>query len=228
MRATVRQLREDGPTISVSILSANLLKLGEELAIIEQAGTNLVHIDVMDGVFCPRITVGPPLVGAIPDRFIKDCHLMIDEPIEKVRSFVDAGASIITCHVESTKHPHALLQSLAGAGVIRGIALNPGTGLNVVEPLIDDVELLLLLAVNPGWRGQSFLPATERRLVAARELIDGRDVLLELDGGITLENIESVRSLGADIVVSGSAIYDGGTPLENTRRMLAALRGGNR
>jgi ribulose-phosphate 3-epimerase len=200
------------------------LRLGEELAFLEQARATVVHIDVMDGVFCPQFTVGPPIVKAIPDSFIKDCHLMIDEPLEKVQSFVDAGAGIITCHVESTRHPHRVLQSLAGSGVIRGIALNPGTPLIVLEPLIDELELIFLLAVNPGWGGQKFLPSTERRLAAARELIGDREILLEVDGGITKANIEHVATLGADLVVSGSAIYDGVAPLDNARYMLDVVR----
>jgi len=179
---------------------------------------------VMDGVFCPQFTLGPPIVKAIPDSFIKDCHLMIDEPLEKVQSFVAAGAGIITFHVESTRHPHRVLQSLAGSGVIRGVALNPGTPLEVLEPLIDELELIFLLAVNPGWGGQKFLPSTERRLAAARELIGDREILLEVDGGITRANIEHIATLGADLVVSGSAIYDGVAPLDNARFMLEVVR----
>jgi len=224
MKTTVRQLLDGGPTIIVGMLTANLLRLGEELPFLEQARATVVHIDVMDGVFCPQFTVGPPIVKAIPDSFIKDCHLMIDEPLEKVQSFVDAGAGIITCHVESTRHPHRVLQSLAGSGVIRGIALNPGTPLIVLEPLIDELELIFLLAVNPGWGGQKFLPSTERRLAAARELIGDREILLEVDGGITKANIEHVATLGADLVVSGSAIYDGVAPLDNARYMLDVVR----
>jgi ribulose-phosphate 3-epimerase len=224
MKTTVRQLLDGGPTISVGMLAADLLRLGDELALLEQAGATVVHVDVMDGVFCPQFTVGPPIVKAIPDSFIKDCHLMIDEPIEKVQSFVDAGAGIITFHVESTRHPHRVLQSLADSGVIRGIALNPGTPLDAVEPLLDELELIFLLAVNPGWGGQKFLPSTERRLAAARELIGDREILLEVDGGITKANIEHVATLGADLVVSGSAIYDGVAPLDNARYMLDVVR----
>lgn len=148
---------------------------------------------------------------------------MIDDPLPKVQSFVDAGASIITCHVESTRHPHRVLQSLAGSGVIRGIALNPGTPLDVIEPLLDELELVFLLAINPGWGGQKFLPGTAKRLAAAREMIGDREVLLEVDGGITKANIGHVATLGADLVVSGSAIFDGVAPLDNARFMLDAV-----
>jgi ribulose-phosphate 3-epimerase len=224
VKATVRQLQDGGPTISVGMLTADLLRLGDELSVLEQAAVTVVHVDVMDGVFCPQLTVGPPIVKAVPDKFIKDCHLMIDEPLEKVPAFVDAGAGIITCHVESTRHPHRVLQSLAGSGVIRGIALNPGTPLEVLEPLLDELELVFLLAVNPGWGGQRFLPSTAKRLATAREMIGDRDILLEVDGGITKANIDHVATLGADLVVSGSAIFDGVAPLENARFMLEALR----
>jgi ribulose-phosphate 3-epimerase len=224
VKTTVRRLLDGGPTISVGMLTANLLRLGDELAVLEQAGAIVVHVDVMDGVFCPQFTVGPPIVKAIPDSFVRDCHLMIDEPLTKVQSFVDAGADIITFHVESTRHPHRVLQSLAGTGVVRGVALNPGTSLEAVKPLLDELELIFLLAINPGWGGQKFLPSTERRLAEARELIGDREILLEVDGGITKSNIEHVATLGANLVVSGSAIYDGVAPLDNARYMLEAVR----
>jgi ribulose-phosphate 3-epimerase len=224
VNTTAQQLLESGPTISVGILTADLLRLGEELSLLEQAGSLVVHVDVMDGVFCPQFTVGPPIVKAIPEGFVKDCHLMIDEPLEKVQAYIDAGAGIITCHVESTRHPHRLLQSLAGTGVVRGMALNPGTSLDVVEPLLDDLELLLLLAINPGWSCQKFIPATSRRVAAARELIAGRDVVLGVDGGVTRANIESVAALHPDLVVSGSAIFDGVAPRDNLQHMSEVLR----
>jgi ribulose-phosphate 3-epimerase len=225
---TVRQLLDGGPTISAGMLTADLLALGDDLGLLAQAGGSVVHIDVMDGVFCPQFTVGPPIVKAIPDSFVKDCHLMIDNPLEKVQAFVEAGASIITCHVESTIHPHRVLQSLSGTGVIRGIALNPGTPLSVLEPLLDELELIFLLAVNPGWGGQKFLPSTERRLFEARRMIGDREILLEVDGGITKANIEHVATLGADLIVSGSAIFDGKAPLDNARYMLEAVGKANK
>ena len=228
MKTTVRQLLDGGPTISVGMLTADLLRLGEELALLDQAGAGVVHVDVMDGVFCPQFTVGPPIVKAIPDSFVKDCHLMIEEPLTKVQSFAEAGAGIITCHVEATSHPHRVLQSLAGSGVLRGIALNPGTPLEAVEPLLDEVDVIFLLAINPGWGGQKFLPSTERRLAAARRMIGDREILLEVDGGITKANIDHVATLGADLIVSGSAIFDGVAPLDNARYMLDAVRGNTR
>ena len=225
MIVRARQLLDAGPTVSVGILTADLSKLSDELSILDEVGASIVHVDVMDGVFCPQLTVGPPVVAAIPDRFVKDCHLMIDEPLEKVQAFVAAGASIITFQVESTRHPHRVLQALAGTGVLRGVALNPGTPVGALEPLVEELEMILLLAINPGWGGQQFLPSTKRRLADVRALIAGRDVVVGVDGGITKENIEHVATLGADLVVSGSAIYDGGSVLDNARYMLRAVRG---
>jgi ribulose-phosphate 3-epimerase len=210
--------------VSVGILTADLLRLGEELEAVARAGVTRFHVDVMDGVFCPGITAGPPLVKAIPDSFRKDVHLMIDEPVGKVAAFVDAGADAITFHVESTRHPHRVLQELEGSGVTRGVALNPGTPVAAVEALLDDVELLLVLAVNPGWSGQRFIPATERKLRAARELIGERAVALGVDGGVTRDNVRRIASSGVDLIVTGSAVFDGVDPAGNARFVLDEVR----
>jgi ribulose-phosphate 3-epimerase len=210
------------------MLTADLLRLGAELEALSEAGIGLVHVDVMDGVFCPQATVGPPIVKALPDRFVVDVHLMIDEPLDKVGAYVDAGADILTFHVESTRHAHRVLQSLAGSGVVRGVALCPGTSLAAVEPLLDGLDLLLVLAVNPGFGGQSFVPETERRLAEARSLIGEREIVLAVDGGITRQNVAEVASLGPDLIVTGSAVFDGGAAAENARAMLAAARDARR
>src|SRR5690348_4773106 len=157
MNITVPELLARAPLLSVGMLTADLGNLATELRALDYTGVDLVHVDVMDGVFCPQITVGPPIVKAIPERFVKDVHLMIDEPLKNLQAFVGAGANIVTFHVESTRHPHRVLQVLADTGVVRGVALNPGTPLTDVAPLLNDIDLLLLLAVNPGWAGQSFI-----------------------------------------------------------------------
>ena len=223
MQTTARELIDGGPHLSVGILAADLLRLGEELEALDITGIRLAHVDVMDGVFTPQITVGPPLVAALPERFVKDVHLMIDEPLAKVSAFIEAGAGILTFHVEATRHPHRVLQSLSGSGVVRGVAMNPGTPLTAVEPLLDELELLLVLAVNPGWQGQSFIAATERRLAEARALVAGREIVLAVDGGITTANAGQVAALGADLIVAGSAVYAGAAPASNARAMLEAV-----
>ncbi|HSS61335.1 MAG TPA: ribulose-phosphate 3-epimerase [Candidatus Limnocylindrales bacterium] len=214
------------PLLSVGITTADWMRLGEELARIETGGADYVHFDVMDGCFCPQLTFGTPVVAALKTTLRKDVHLMIDEPLEKVRAYVDAGADVLTFHVEATRHPHRVLQVL-GSSVTRGIALNPGTPVTALEPLIDEAELVLVLAVNPGWGGQRFAPETERRLEVAREMIErsGRKVMLGVDGGITRENVGAVAAMGVDLIVTGSAVFDGGDAAANLRVMRAAVSG---
>jgi ribulose-phosphate 3-epimerase len=224
VKTSVRELLDGAPRLSVGVLAADLLRLGEELEALENAGVELVHVDVMDGVFCPQMTVGPPFVKALPDRFVKDVHLMIDEPLDKLHGYVEAGAGILTFHVESTRHPHRVLQSLSGSGVVRGVALNPGTPVAVVEPLLDELELVLVLGVNPGWAGQSFIPSTERRIAEVRALVEEREIVVAVDGGITTSNVERIASLGADLIVTGSAVFDGVSPEANARAMLETAR----
>jgi ribulose-phosphate 3-epimerase len=215
--------------LSVGITTADWLHMGDELERLEAGAADFVHIDVMDGCFCPQLTVGPPVISALRTKLRKDVHLMIEDPLEKVRAYVDAGADVLTFHLEATRHPHRVLQAL-GSGVMRGIALNPGTAVAAVEPLLDDVELVLMLAVNPGWSGQRFAPGTERRLAAVRNLIDlsGKSVMLGVDGGVTLENVGSIAAMGVDLIVAGSAVFDGGDAAANLREMRAGVAGGAR
>jgi ribulose-phosphate 3-epimerase len=220
MQTIARELIDRGPCLSVGILTADLLRLGEELEALDTVGIELAHVDVMDGVFCPMTTVGPPIVRALPDRFIKDVHLMVADPLEQVGAYVAAGAGIITFHAEATQHPHRVLQSLAGTGVVRGVALNPGTPVTDIAPLLDELELVLVLAVNPGWSGQTFIPSTESRIAQVRDLVAGREIVVAVDGGITKANVGRIASLDVDLIVTGSAVYDGVSPVENARAML--------
>lgn len=210
------------PTLSVGILGADLLHLAYDLDRLEQAGVGLLHVDVMDGVFCPQMTVGPAYVAALAQRFPVDVHLMVVEPLEKVDAYVDAGAGIITFHLESTHHPHRVLQRLADRGVTRGVALNPGTPVSAIEPLLDELELVLVLAVNPGWSGQSFIPSTAARVAAVRNLIADRNILVGVDGGVTRQNASHVASLGANVIVAGSAVFANDNPTAAARFLLTA------
>ncbi len=224
MQTTARELLDGGICLSVGILTADLLRLGDELTALDNAGVRLVHVDVMDGVFCPTTTFGTSVVAALPDRFVKDVHLMIDEPINKVAAYVEAGADILTFHVESTQHPHRVLQSLAGSGVVRGVALNPGTPVSALEPLLDELELVLMLAVNPGWGGQQFISRTQRRVEEVRALVEEQEIVVAIDGGITQGNAKHVGSLPIDLIVAGSAVYDGGIAADNARAIFEAVR----
>ena len=234
----LKLLRDSSPTLSVGMLTANLLQLGAELSLLERTGATLVHVDVMDGCFCPMMTVGPPLIKAIKTSLLKDVHLMIAEPLEKVADYAAAGADIITFHQEAGAHVHRVLQklgTLANAndperGLVRGIALNPGTPLETLEPILEEADFILLLAVNPGWGGQKFIPSTFARIAKAQRLIadSGREILLGVDGGITRENIGEVSKTGVNIIVTGSAVFDGKAPEENAKFMLEAVGAANR
>jgi ribulose-phosphate 3-epimerase len=226
------------PTVSVGVVTANLLSLGSEIALLERTGAKLAHIDVMDGCYCPMMTVGPPFVKAIKTSLLKDVHLMIDEPLEKVAEYVSAGADIVTIHPDACAQVHRVLQKLAtlanandpGRGIVRGIALNPGTPLEVLDPLLDETDLVSVLGVNPGWGGQKFIASTPTRIARVRRMIDdcGKDIVLCADGGITKENIATVAATGADLIVAGSAIFDGKSPEANARFMLETVAGVSR
>lgn len=230
MATAFERLRTAAPTLSVGMVTADLLQLGSEMELLAGAGCEVVHFDVMDGVFCPMMTIGPPIVKAVKTSMLKDVHLMVDEPLDKVDAYVKAGADIVTFHVEATRHPHRVLQRLAGMenandpsrGIVRGVALNPGTPIETLDPLLPDCELVLILAVNPGWGGQKFNAQTPARVLHTRERIaaTGSQALICVDGGVTRQNLADVAATGADLIVTGSAVFDGKTPAENARAML--------
>lgn len=229
--ALVHRLQASGPQISVGMLTADWMNLGPELEHLESAGVQMVHFDVMDGCFCPMLTMGAPVVAGLKTSLLKDVHLMVDEPLAKVEAFVAAGADIVTVHVESTRHVHRVLQALermtnvndAARKIVRGVALNPGTPLEAVDPLLDELDYILLLAVNPGWGGQKFISATKDRLSRLRQKV-GQRILLGIDGGITRDNIADVARAGADIIVTGSAVFDGKAPAANAHFMINAIK----
>jgi len=226
-------IRDAAPTLSVGVLTADLLRLGDEVSLLEKSGARLLHFDVMDGSFCPMLSFGAPVVQAVRSSLFKDVHLMVDQPLCKLPEFVRAGADVVTVHVEAERHIHRVLQELGSMrnandparGLVRGLALNPGTPLETLDPLLGALDLVLLLAVNPGWGGQHFDASTPRRLEQARRRIEdcGRDILLGVDGGVTRDNIRDVAGLRPDLIVTGSAVFDGKTPLENAKYMLEAV-----
>lgn len=229
-------IRDSSPTVSVGILTADQMNLRSELALLDQTDVKMIHFDVMDGCFCPMMTVGPPYIKGVETKLLKDVHLMIQDPLEKAEDFVRAGADIVAVHVESCEDLRPVLRRLGDMensndprrGIVRGVAINPGTPVNMLEPLVGSLEMISILAVEPGIKGQAFSGSTSERVRQAKELISasGRQVLLCIDGGIKRDNIVEVAKLGADIVVSGSAIFDGKAPLENARLMLNAVKGG--
>lgn len=197
--------------ISPSILSADFTKLTGELDALEKGGADYVHVDVMDGRFVPNITIGPFIVEAIKraTSVPLDVHLMIEEPERYIDDFARAGSSIITVHVEATKHLHKVMQAIKGHGLKAGVTLNPGTPAVMLEPVIDDADLILVMSVNPGFSGQSFIPSSLRKIKQVREMIDasGRAIELQVDGGIKTSNIKEAAAAGADVFVSGSGVF---------------------
>jgi len=212
--------------ISPSILSADFARLGEEVAAICEAGCDFVHVDVMDGHFVPNLTIGPDVVKAIAPYASKplDVHLMISPVDPYIGDFAEAGAAIITFHPEAGPHPHRTAQAIRAAGCKVGLSLNPATPVSVVEPLIGDIDLILVMSVNPGFGGQSFIESQIEKIETLRRMIDqsGREIALEVDGGVNRETAGRVIAAGADMLVAGTATFAGGP--EKYAENIAALR----
>lgn len=202
--------------IAPSILSANFARLGAEIEAVERGGADILHVDVMDGHFVPNITVGLPVVKSLAavTRLPIDAHLMISEPGRYAEQFVEAGARMVSVHVEADAHLHRTLMSIRKAGAQAGVVLNPSTPLSSIEETLAFVDYVLVMSVNPGFGGQQFIGESLGKVQRLRQLIDTRNlnVRIEIDGGVDRNNIETVVAAGAEIIVAGSAIFGGGDP----------------
>jgi len=213
--------------IAPSLLSCDFSRLAEQIALVMDAGARVIHVDVMDGHFVPPITIGPLIVESIRDLVhgrggILDCHLMIERPERLVEAFAKAGADVITIHPEATPHIHYALRMIRDLGCAAGVVINPGTPVEAVEPVAEVIDLCLVMSVNPGWGGQRYIPTSTARLARLRTLLPP-EVVLEVDGGVSLETIGEIRDAGTDLFVAGSSVLGADDPAAAFKALAARL-----
>jgi len=211
------------PIIAPSVLAADFANLQRDIEMINRSDAQWIHLDVMDGVFVPNISYGMPVIKAIDDLSDKvmDVHLMIVQPERYIKDFKEVGADVLTVHYEASTHLHRTIQAIKDEGMKAGVALNPHTPVHLVEDIIKDIDLLLIMSVNPGFGGQKFIQHTYEKIVQAAELIDRKnaDVVIEVDGGVGPGNAAQLTQLGADVLVAGSAVFSASHPLEVIKEM---------
>jgi ribulose-phosphate 3-epimerase len=227
-------LRTIRPALSVGAISADLMSLTTEISALEENGVRLLHFDIMDGHFAPQLTIGPWFVKALKTKMLKDVHLMIENPIDAIPAYAAAGADIITVHADSSRHIRAALQRIGaqknvneeGRGIGRGVAINPSTPLCNLRPLLEESDIVTIVAINPGFSGQTFYKDTLERAARVRDMIatTGKKILLCIDGGVTTGNIGEVCSALPDFVVSGSAVFENHAVAKNIDLIHRALR----
>ncbi len=213
--------------IAPSILSADFSRLGDEIRAVEKAGADLIHIDVMDGHFVPNITIGPSVIESLRGvtKLPFDVHLMIDDPAKYIGAFVSAGSDMITVHVETATHLHRVVEMIKESGCKAGVSLNPATPLQQTEEILPYVDVLLVMTVNPGFGGQKFIDGMVDKIKKARNLVDrlSPNAVIEVDGGMTLQNIKSVSEAGADIFVAGASVFKSGDYQQTIGQMKSIL-----
>jgi len=214
--------------LAASVLSADFTKLGEQVKLVDQAGVDYIHIDVIDGKFAPNITFGMPVIEAIRKVTDKplDVHLMIEEPIRYLHEFKEAGADIVTVHAEACTHLHRTITKIRELDMKAGVALNPASSVSILNYIFDDIDLALIMSVNPGFSGQTFIPAVLDKIKRIHKIAEDKGLVnldIEVDGGITLSNISSVIDAGANVIVSGASIFRG-EPDKNVKEFLKKMK----